>query len=56
MLETEGVRRPTGCTVIVTMLLSASLLASVGCAQLPRTDSPPAGNKLDRSNCFPNSH
>ena len=36
MLETKDLRRPTGCTLIVKALLSASLLASCGV----RTASP----------------
>jgi NodT family efflux transporter outer membrane factor (OMF) lipoprotein len=55
MLETNGVRRPTGCTVIVKALLAASLFASAGCAQLPRMDSPPAMKKVEQlgsSNSF----
>ncbi len=42
MLEIKGRSRPTGCSLIVTTLLSASLLAISGCAQFPRLDSPPA--------------
>jgi NodT family efflux transporter outer membrane factor (OMF) lipoprotein len=41
MHETTVIRRPTGCSLIVKALLSASLLASAGCAQFPRLDSPP---------------
>ena len=32
MLETTDLRRPTGCSLILKALLSASLLASAGCA------------------------
>ena len=35
MLEIKGLRHPTGCTLIVKALLSASVFASAGCAQLP---------------------
>ena len=55
MLETKDLRRPTGCTLIVKVLLSASLLASSGCAPLPRMDSPPAVKKVEQlgsSNSF----
>ena len=55
MLETKDLRQPTGCTLIVKVLLSASLLASSGCAQLPRMDSPPAVKKVEQlgsSNSF----
>ena len=55
MLEIKGLRHPTGCTLIVKALLSASVLASVGCAQLPRMDSPPAVKKVEQlgsSNAF----
>src|SRR5436309_1397201 len=55
MLETKGLRRPTGCTLIVKVLLSASLLASAGCAPLPRMDSPPVVKKVEQlgsSNSF----
>src|SRR5476651_2386432 len=55
MLEIKSLRRPTGCTLIVKMLLSASLLASAGCAQLPRMGSPPAVKKVEQlgsSNSF----
>ena len=48
MLETKGLRHPTGSTRIVKMLLFASLLASSGCAQLPRIDSPPAVKKVEQ--------
>ncbi len=55
MLEIKGLRHPTGCTLIVKALLSASVLASAGCAQLPRMDSPPAVKKVEElgsSNSF----
>ncbi|MGP0086543.1 MAG: efflux transporter outer membrane subunit [Steroidobacteraceae bacterium] len=55
MLETKGLRHPTGIARIVKVLLSASLLASSGCAQLPRMDSPPALKKVEQlgsSNSF----
>ncbi len=55
MLEIKGLRHPTGCTPIVKALLSASVLASAGCAQLPRMDSPPAVKKVEElgsSNSF----
>ena len=55
MLETKGLRRFTGCALILKVLLSASLLASSGCAPLPRMDSPPALKKVEQlgsSNSF----
>jgi NodT family efflux transporter outer membrane factor (OMF) lipoprotein len=54
MQEIKG-PRPTGCTLIAKVLLSASLLASAGCAQLPRMDSPPAVKTVEQlgsSNSF----
>src|ERR1700736_3825364 len=46
---------PTSCRRIVKVLLAASLLASSGCAPLPRMDSPPSVKKLEQlgtSNSF----
>ena len=48
MLETKDFRQPTDRTLIVKVLLSASLLASSGCAQLPRLDSPPAVKNVEQ--------
>jgi len=48
MLETKGFRHTTGCTRIVKVLLSASLLAASGCAPIPRMDSPPALKKVEQ--------
>src|SRR5450432_1539638 len=42
MLDVKRLCHPTGRSFIVTTLLSASLLAISGCAQLPRLDPPPA--------------
>ncbi len=55
MQQIKGLRHPTGCTLMVKALLSASVLASAGCAQLPRMDSPPAVKKVEQlgsSNSF----
>src|SRR5271165_6255741 len=55
MLETKDLRQPTGRTLIVKVLLSAGLLASSGCARLPRLDPPPAVKKVEQlgsSNSF----
>src|SRR5450755_1781842 len=55
MLEIKSLRRPPGRTLIVKVLLSASLLASSGCAQFPHMDSPPAVKKVEQlgsSNSF----
>ncbi len=55
MQQIKGLRHPTGCTLMVKALLSASVLASAGCAQLPRMDSPPAVKKVEQlgsSNAF----
>ena len=44
-----------GCTRIVKVLLAASFLTAVGCAPLPRMDSPPTLKKVDElgsSNSF----
>ena len=48
MLETTDLRRPTGCSLILKALLSASVLASAGCAQLPHMDSPPSMRKIEQ--------
>ena len=48
MLEIKGRRHPTGCSLIVKALLSASVIASAGCAQLPRMDSPPSMRKVEQ--------
>ena len=48
MLEIKSLRRLTGCSLIVKALLSASLLASAGCAQLPHMDSPPSMRKVEQ--------
>src|SRR5271166_4851319 len=47
MLETKDLRQLTGRTLIK-VLLSSSLLASSGCAQLPRLDSPPALKSVEQ--------
>jgi NodT family efflux transporter outer membrane factor (OMF) lipoprotein len=39
---------PTGCQSVVSALLAVSLLASAGCAQLPRLDPPPAIKGVDQ--------
>ena len=48
MLEIKSLRHPTGCSLIVKALLCASVLASAGCAQLPRMDPPPAMKKVEQ--------
>ena len=48
MLEIKGLRHPTGYSLIVKALLSASVIASAGCAQLPRMDSPPSMRKVEQ--------
>src|SRR5208337_449671 len=48
MHEIKGLRRPASCSLIVKALLSASVLASAGCAQLPHMDSPPAVKKVEQ--------
>ena len=42
MQEATVIGRSTRCSLMVKALLSATLLASAGCAQLPHLDSPPA--------------
>ena len=39
---------PTGCQRLVSALLAVSLLASAGCAQLPRLDPPPVIKGVDQ--------
>src|ERR1700732_537401 len=48
MLETKDLPEPASRTLIVKVLLSACLLVSSGCAQLPRLDSPPAVKKVEQ--------
>ncbi len=47
MQEIKG-SRPTGCVGIVKPLLAAMLLATAGCAQLPRMDSAPSMRKVEQ--------
>ena len=48
MLETKDLPEPASRTLIVKVLLSACLLVSSGCAQLPRLDPPPAVKKVEQ--------
>jgi hypothetical protein len=47
MLETTSLR-PTGCTLIVKMLLTAGFLTAAGCAPLPRMEPPPPLKRVDQ--------
>lgn len=40
--------RPTRCALVVKVLIASGLLASAGCAQLPRIETPPAVKKIEQ--------
>src|SRR5450631_376637 len=47
-MEVMKSSNPTACQRLVRVLLAVSLLASAGCAQLPRVDPPPAMKGVDQ--------